>query len=147
MGGLIKFYTGRLRPEVQPLALLYRELGETTLQRHLGVNGVYTTWNVGRLILIYEKGTNPTHQTSRAVPAVHKTSVLGIGKRISHSPLSPSLLPPTHAHTHTHTHTHTHIWILPRKKNGLTMTETSNSVDILKVGLEKNDRPADCSPR
>ena len=88
-----------LRPEVQPLTLLYREypLG-FSLQRHLGINDVYTTRNVGRLILIYQTSTNTTHQTSRAVLAVHKTSVSGTGEVISHLPLSPSLFPP---HTHT----------------------------------------------
>ena len=39
------------------------------------------------------------------------------------------------------------IWILPRKENGLTMAETSNSVVMKKVGLGKNDRPGECSVR
>ena len=44
----MKFYTGRLRPKVQPLTLLYRELRETPLQRHLGVNGVYRIYSINR---------------------------------------------------------------------------------------------------
>ena len=133
-----------LRPEVQHLTLLYRKNSRGfSLQRHLGLNGVCTTRNVGRLILIFQTGTNTTHQTSRAVLAVHKTSVSGIGEVISHLPLSPSLFPhPSPPPPHTHTHL-----ILPRKENGLTMTETSNSVDMLKVGLEENDRPGECSVR
>ena len=132
-----------LRPEVQHLTLLYRKNSRGfSLQRHLGLNGVCTTRNVGRLILIFQTGTNTTHQTSRAVLAVHKTSVSGIGEVISHLPLSPSLFP----HPSPPPSPHTHL-ILPRKENGLTMTETSNSVDMLKVGLEENDRPAECSPR
>ena len=133
-----------LRLEVQHLTLLYRKNSRGfSLQRHLGLNGVCTTRNVGRLILIFQTGTNTTHQTSRAVLAVHKTSVSGFGEVISHLPLSPSLFPhPSPPPPHTHTHL-----ILPRKENGLTMTETSNSVDMLKVGLEENDRPAECSPR
>ena len=130
-----------LRPEVQHITLLYGENSwGFSLQRHLGVNGVYTTRNVGRLILIYETGTNTTYQTSRAVLAVHKTSVSGIGEVISHLPLSPSLFPhPSPPPPPTHTQL-----ILPRKENGLTMTDSSNSVDMLKVGLEENDRLAEC---
>ena len=132
-----------LRPEVQHLTLLYRKNSRGfSLQRHLGLNGVCTTRNVGRLILIFQTGTNTTHQTSRAVLAVHKTSVSGIGEVISHLPLPPSLFPPPLPPPPQHTHL-----MLPRKENGLTMTETSNSVDMLKVGLEENDRPAECSPR
>ena len=110
MGVLNKVLYGEAPPRgPTPLTPLYNELGVPPLQRHLGVNGVYTTWNVGRLIFIYQTGTNTTHRTSRAVLAFHKTSVLGIGNGISHSPLSPSLLPlprphppppPNPEHTH-----------------------------------------------
>ena len=104
-GYLTKFLMEMLRLEVQHLTLLYRKNSRGfSLQRHLGLNGVCTTRNVGRLILIFQTGTNTTHQTSRAVLAVHKTSVSGIGEVISHLPLSPSLFPhpsPPPPHTHT----------------------------------------------
>ena len=112
-GYLTKFLTGMLRPEVQPLTLLYREYPwGFSLQRHLGINGFYTTRNVGRLILIYQTGTNTTHQTSRAVRAVHKTSVPGTGEVISHLPISPSLFP----HPSPPPPRHTHSWSCNARK-------------------------------
>ena len=103
MGVLNKVLYGEAPPRgPTPLTPLYNELGVPPLQRHLGVNGVYTTWNVGRLIFIYQTGTNTTHHTLRAVLAIHKTSVLVLVTefpiRLYLLPL-PSLTPPPE-HTH-----------------------------------------------